>query len=128
MTSQPSLSAARTTPRSTALSPGQSPPLVRIPMRVFMTKTNSKHFLRISKPAAVRPLVVQIPTLGDKLSAFTKSICAAEQHDNDSARINSIAALRLRDHLRFAGRRKNQTLSGARSLAGFHAIDSIGAE
>ena len=33
MTSQSSLSAARTTPRMTALSPGQSPPLVKIPMR-----------------------------------------------------------------------------------------------
>src|SRR5207248_3319844 len=39
MTSQPSLSAARTTPRKTALSPGQSPPLVSTPIRGFIFVT-----------------------------------------------------------------------------------------
>ena len=40
-TSQPCLSAASTTPRRTAFSPGQSPPLVRTPIRGFMLLTAS---------------------------------------------------------------------------------------
>src|SRR5215813_14611852 len=36
ITSQPSFSAARATPRNTAFRPGQSPPLVRTPIRVFI--------------------------------------------------------------------------------------------
>src|SRR5204863_4340009 len=39
ITSQPSFSAARTTPRKTAFSPGQSPPLVSTPIRGFIFLT-----------------------------------------------------------------------------------------
>src|SRR5438876_1849256 len=52
MTSQPSFSAASTTPRKTALSPGQSPPLVRTPIRGFMfVITKILVFDHPSKPA-----------------------------------------------------------------------------
>src|SRR5207253_11130851 len=47
-TSQPSLSAARTTPRKTAFNPGQSPPLVKTPIRgLLMGVTKSERFLWI---------------------------------------------------------------------------------
>src|SRR5207247_3989535 len=49
-TSQPSLSAASTTARKTALSPGQSPPLVRIPMRGFILTTSRSGGLQPAVP------------------------------------------------------------------------------
>src|SRR5262245_4728384 len=49
-TSQPSFSAARTTPRRTALSPGQSPPLVRTPIRGFIFAISSNDGLWSAVP------------------------------------------------------------------------------
>jgi hypothetical protein len=51
--------AASTTPRNTALSPGQSPPLVRTPIRVFIFAiAGSEHFFWICQTTGSGPLVV----------------------------------------------------------------------
>src|SRR5205823_10327796 len=51
ITSQPSFSAASTTPRKTALSPGQSPPLVSTPIRGFIFATPTRA-LSLDRPNA----------------------------------------------------------------------------
>src|SRR5215210_9298398 len=59
MTSHRRLVAARTTPRRTAFSPGQSPPLVRTPMRLIMSRHPSSSSLSgispAEKPGKIQP-------------------------------------------------------------------------
>src|ERR1044071_304981 len=83
-TSQPSFSAARTTPRSTAFNPGQSPPLVSTPIRGFIicATEESKSFLRVQHSPAGKPLIVELPATCEKLRPFTETVGAAED-DND---------------------------------------------
>src|SRR5437762_392165 len=110
ITSQPSFSPARTTPRNTAFRPGQSPPLVRTPIRVFMSKTQSKHFLRIDKPSAGGPLIVKLPALANQLAAFSKPAIAAEQNNDDASRKNPHALSFFHD-IRLARSGKNETFT-----------------
>src|SRR3984893_7202680 len=127
MTSQPSFSPASTTPRRTALSPGQSPPLVRMPMRVFITKTQSKHFFRVDKPSAGRPLIVELPALANELGAFSKSTVAAEQDNDDAARKNPHALSFFHD-FRFTACRKNQTFARPCGPSGCHTVYPLATE
>src|SRR5205085_3397692 len=87
-TSQPNFSAARTTPRRTAFKPGQSPPLVRTPIRglVIATGAGSKSFVRVDHAPARGPLIVKLPAAREKLRAFAEAIRAAENHDDQMAR------------------------------------------
>jgi len=92
-----------------------------------MTKTQSKHFFRIDKPAAGRPLIVELPALANQLSTFGESTVAAEQDNDDVTRKNR-HALSLFHHVRFPTRRENQTFAGARSSASFYTVDALRAE
>src|ERR1700674_2916683 len=87
-TSQPNFSAARTTPRSTAFKPGQSPPLVNTPIRglVICAAEESKSFLRIHHSSAGGPLIVKLPAARQELRAFTETVGAAENDNNEMTR------------------------------------------
>src|SRR2546430_16481133 len=104
---------ARPPPRKTGLSRGKPPPLVRMPIRVFMAKTQSKHFFRIDKPSAGGPLIVELPALANELGTLGKSAAAAEQDNNNGARKNT-DALSLFYGLRFTACRKNQAFTRPR--------------
>src|SRR6266700_3533189 len=122
-TSQPSLSAASTTPRNTAFSPGQSPPLVRTPIRGFIFAIAlSEQFLWIGQTTGSRPLIIQLPAALQKRRAFAESIRAAEEHYHKMTRIHGLL-LALANHFRLTIRVQNQTLTRARRKAGFHSVD-----
>src|SRR5438552_3862102 len=124
--SQPSLSAASAAPRKTALSPGQSPPLVRIPIRVFI-RGRLQHLFRIDQSTGSGPLIVKLPTLADEPLAITKSIVATKNYDDEVARKNG-GVVAILDYFGGAISRKNEALTGTSGLAGFDAIDSVGTE
>src|SRR5205085_6239133 len=128
-TSQPSFSAARTTPRNTAFKPGQSPPLVRTPIRglVIAADAGSKSFVRIDHAPASGPLIVKLPAAAEKLRAFAEAIGAAENHDDQMAR-NDRSPGAFLDHLRFALGRKNEAIARARRAPRLHTIHAIPAE
>src|SRR5205823_11310506 len=98
--SQPSLSAASAAPRKTALSPGQSPPLVRIPIRVFI-RGKLQHLFRIDQSTGSGPLIVKLPTLPDESLAISKSIVATKNYD-DEVTWKNCGVVAILDH--FGGR------------------------
>src|SRR5438477_11257664 len=124
--SQPSLSAASAAPRKTALSPGQSPPLVRIPIRVFI-RGRLQHLFRIDQSTGSGPLIVELPTLPDEPLAISKSIVATKNYDDEVAWKNG-SVVAILDYFGGAISRKNEAFTGATGLAGFAAIDTVGAE
>src|SRR5205085_4789458 len=128
-TSQPSFSAARTTPRRTAFKPGQSPPLVNTPIRglVMCANEKSERFFWIDHPAAGSPLIVKLPAAGQELPAFGETIRAAEHHDDQISRSHFRARTVLLDFGVAMGG-KNEAISGARRLAGLDAVDAVRAE
>src|SRR4030095_8005357 len=86
-TSQPCFSAASTTPRRTAFNPGQSPPLVRTPIRGFIfALARLEQFLGVGKAPGGSPLIVELPAPLHQSGPFTKAICAAEQHHDQMTR------------------------------------------
>src|SRR5437870_13667373 len=98
-----------------------------MPIRVFMAKTQSKHFFRIDKPSAGGPLIVELPALANELGALGKSAAAAEQDNNNVARKNT-DALSLFHDLRFTACGKNQTFARPRRPSSFHTVDPLRAE
>jgi hypothetical protein len=71
-------------PRSTALRPGQSPPLVRTPMRfpgMILEGVGGLH-----GAALRRPVVVETPAAADERQSLALSVGRAEQNDDDAAR------------------------------------------
>src|SRR6266566_2538939 len=92
-----------------------------MPIRVFMAKTQSKHFFRIDKPSAGGPLIVELPALANELGALGKSAAAAEQDNNNVARKNT-DALSLFHDLRFTACRKNQAFTRPRSPFRFQLL------
>src|SRR5262249_11366881 len=113
-TSQPSLSAASTTARKTALSPGQSPPLVRTPMRGFIfAKAKLQDFLWIRHPPRSRPLIIQLPAALHQSCAFSKPVSATEKHDHYVTGINRFH-LAIANNFRFTICVQNQTVARAR--------------
>src|SRR5947207_13130325 len=112
-TSQPSFSAASTTARSTALSPGQPPPLVSTPMRGFIFATvKLEKFLRISQTTSSRPLIIELPAALQQGFGFSESIRAPQEHDHQMTRINCFH-LAVANNFRLAIGIKNQTLAGS---------------
>ena len=87
-TSQPSFSAASTTPRRTAFNPGQSPPLVRTPIaRFHRSLGGADREPLVVRPAGRRPLVVELPAVREKLRAFVETIagCRAPPRSDAAA-------------------------------------------
>src|SRR5207253_3953566 len=125
-TSQPSLSAASAAPRKTALSPGQSPPLVRIPIRVFI-RGRLQHLFRIDQSTGSGPLIIKLPTLPDEPLTISKSIVATKNYD-DEVTWKNCGAVAILDYFGGAISRKDEAFAGTRRLAGFNAIDSVCAE
>src|SRR5947207_9572938 len=124
-TSQPSLSAASTTARKTALSPGQSPPLVRTPIRGFIfAEAKLQDFFWISHPTCGRPLIVQLPAALHQGCAFSKSVRAAQEHHHQMARINRLH-LTVANNFRLTICVQNQTVASTRCAACFHSVDAI---
>src|SRR6059058_3723875 len=124
--SQPSLSAASAAPRKTALSPGQSPPLVRIPIRVFI-RGRLQHLFRIDQSTGSGPLIVKLPTLPDESLAISKSIVATKNYD-DEVTWKNCGVVAIVDHFGGAISRKDETFASMGRLACFDAIDSVCAE
>src|SRR5207244_8440064 len=125
-TSQPILSAASAAPRKTALSPGQSPPLVRIPIRVFI-RGRLQHLFRIDQSTGGGPLIVKLPTLPDEPLAISKPIVAAKNHD-DEVTWKNCGTVTILDYFGGAISRKDEAFASMSRLAGFDAIDSVAAE
>src|SRR5438309_9785502 len=92
-------------------------------MRVFMVKTQSKHFCWVGKPTGCGPLIVKLPALPDESGAFAKTVRASKNNDNQMTRKNC-DALTLLNYFGFAIGGKNQTLACARGASGFNAIDA----
>src|SRR4051812_27389826 len=126
-TSHPSFSAARTTPRRTAFKPGQSPPLVRTPIRRFILPTKLQRLERIHHAATGHPLIVNLPSRPDQLIALSETICAAKQNNNQMTRVDC-CHLTLRHNLRFAVGRKDKALPGLGRLPRLHSINAIASE
>ena len=63
------------------IKPGQSPPLVRTPMRGFIfAEAKLEDFFWISHPPRSRPLMVQLPAALHQSCAFSESVSAAQEH------------------------------------------------
>src|SRR4051812_48163331 len=107
ITSHPSFSAARTTPRRTAFNPGQSPPLVRMPIRRFIFAAKLQDLERIHHTSAGDPLIVRLPAPAYELIAFPKTIGASEQNNNEMTRIDG-GHLTFSDNFGFAIGRQDQ--------------------
>src|SRR5207253_2853266 len=59
-----------------------SPPLVRMPIRVFI-RGRLQHLYRIDQSPGSGPLIVNLPTLPDEPLAISKSIVAAKNYDDE---------------------------------------------
>src|SRR5712691_207332 len=92
-------------------------------MRVFMVKTQSKHFFRVDKPTGSGPLIVKLPTLRDESGAFAKTV-RTSQNDNNQVTRKNCDALTLLDDFGFAIGGKNQTLARARGASRLDSVDA----
>ena len=72
-------------------------------------------------------MIVKLPTLADEPLAISKSIVASKNYDDEVAWKNG-GVVAILDYFGGAISRKNQALTSTSGLAGFDAIDSIGAE
>src|SRR5256885_13806079 len=92
-----------------------------------MSAGKSEHFLRIDQAAARSPLVVKLPAPRQQLSAFGKTIRAAE-HDDDQVSRRNFCVLALLLDLSLAMCGKNQAVPRPGCLAGLHAVHAVRAE
>src|ERR1700710_671685 len=99
----------------TAFKPGQSPPLVKTPIRglVMGAGEESERLVRIDHAPARSPLVVKPPAPREKLPALAKTVGAAQHHDDQVSRHRG-GMLAILANFRFAMRGENQAISRAR--------------
>src|SRR5438046_10603244 len=110
----------------TAFKPGQSPPLVKTPIRglLMWAGEKSERFVRIDQAPARGPLVVKLPAARQKLSTLGKPVGAAE-HDDDQVARRHRRMRAILANFRFAMCGKNQAIACPRCLARLDTIDAV---
>src|SRR2546423_7354971 len=113
----------------TAFKPGQSPPLVKTPIRglVMGAGEESERLVWIDHAPARGPLVVKLPAPREKLSTLGKTVGAAE-HDDDQVSRHHFRMTAVLLNFGFAMRGENQAIARALGLARLNAVDAVGSE
>src|SRR6478609_916107 len=114
----------------TALSPGQSPPLLRIPIRMgmFLLRVGDvEHFplAVLDERAGFQPRVVSPPALADQITGATEAVRIVQNDNEEAARSGALRAVWFFTNQRLAVHAHRNTGAGRVGRAGFQSEDAL---
>src|SRR6478735_6552162 len=114
----------------TALSPGQSPPLLRIPIRMgmFLLRVGDVEHLPLAvldERAGFQPRVVSPPALADQIAGATEAVRIVQNNDDEAARSGAFRAVRFFADQWLAIHAHRDTGTGRVGRAGFQSEDAL---